>query len=63
MSAVEQVANLVVRQALNSAAATSSPEELELPPPECESANEYDGRLGLRISAIFVILVGSTLGE
>jgi hypothetical protein len=29
---------------------------------ECGSGNEYDGRLGLRISAIFVILVGSLLG-
>lgn len=26
------------------------------------SGNEFDGRLGLRISSIFVILVGSTLG-
>lgn len=30
--------------------------------PACESANDYDGRLGLRISSIFVILVGSGLG-
>lgn len=29
---------------------------------ECGSGNEYDGRLGLRISSIFVILVGSFLG-
>jgi hypothetical protein len=28
----------------------------------CGSGNEYDGRLGVRISAIFVILVGSFLG-
>lgn len=28
----------------------------------CESGNEFDGRLGLRISSIFVILVGSTFG-
>ena len=28
----------------------------------CETSNEYDGRIGLRISAIFVILFGSTLG-
>ncbi|KAK7544322.1 low-affinity zinc ion transporter-like protein [Phyllosticta citribraziliensis] len=28
----------------------------------CSSDNEYDGRMGLRISSIFVILVGSTLG-
>ncbi|EWY79742.1 hypothetical protein FOYG_17136 [Fusarium oxysporum NRRL 32931] len=29
---------------------------------DCSAGNEYDGRLGLRISAIFVILVGSLLG-
>ena len=28
----------------------------------CGGANEYDGRLGVRISAIFVILVGSMAG-
>ncbi|KAJ5888393.1 hypothetical protein N7495_008434 [Penicillium taxi] len=28
----------------------------------CATGNGYDGRLGLRISSIFVILVGSTLG-
>ncbi|PGH07926.1 hypothetical protein AJ79_06134 [Helicocarpus griseus UAMH5409] len=28
----------------------------------CATGNEYDGRLGLRISALFVILVGSSLG-
>ena len=30
--------------------------------PTCETGNEYDGRMGLRISSIFVILVGSTFG-
>ena len=29
----------------------------------CVSKNDYDGRMGIRISAIFVILVGSTLGQ
>ncbi|KAF3769238.1 putative plasma membrane low affinity zinc ion transporter [Cryphonectria parasitica EP155] len=29
---------------------------------ECDSGNDYDGRLGLRISSIFVILVGSFIG-
>ncbi|KAI5919267.1 Zinc/iron permease [Camillea tinctor] len=29
---------------------------------DCDTGNEYDGRMGLRISAIFVILVGSVLG-
>ncbi|KAI0456208.1 ZIP zinc/iron transport family [Xylaria acuta] len=29
---------------------------------DCDTGNDYDGRLGLRISSIFVILVGSLLG-
>lgn len=29
---------------------------------DCDSGNDYDGRIGVRISAIFVILVGSFLG-
>lgn len=28
----------------------------------CDTGNEFDGRIGLRISSIFVILVGSTFG-
>lgn len=31
-------------------------------PPVCDSGNEYDGRMGLRIASIFIILFGSTLG-
>lgn len=30
--------------------------------PACESGNEFDGQMNLRISAVFVILVGSLLG-
>ncbi|KAK0657911.1 Zinc/iron permease [Cercophora newfieldiana] len=42
----------------------SSPDEILAPEGSgaCDVGNEYDGRLGLRISAIFVILVGSLLG-
>ena len=29
---------------------------------DCPTDNEFDGRMGVRISAIFVILVGSFLG-
>ncbi|KAI0145744.1 ZIP zinc/iron transport family [Hypoxylon sp. NC0597] len=29
---------------------------------DCDSGNEYDGRMGVRISSIFVILVGSLIG-
>ena len=32
------------------------------PTPTCEAGNKYDGRMGLRISSVFVILVGSTAG-
>ncbi|KAF2476565.1 low-affinity zinc ion transporter-like protein [Lindgomyces ingoldianus] len=31
-------------------------------PVNCETGNGYDGRMGVRISAVFVILVGSMLG-
>lgn len=37
-------------------------EENEGPAPACDVGNEYDGRMGLRISSIFVILVGSMFG-
>ncbi|KAF2681324.1 zinc-regulated transporter 2 [Lentithecium fluviatile CBS 122367] len=30
--------------------------------PACTTSNEYDGRMGVRISSVFVILIGSTLG-
>ncbi|KAI9708962.1 MAG: hypothetical protein M1820_003656 [Bogoriella megaspora] len=29
---------------------------------QCDTGNDYDGRIGLRVSAIFVILVGSLIG-
>ncbi len=32
------------------------------PAPACDPGNEYDGRMGVRISSIFVILVGSMFG-
>lgn len=52
-SAAVELARLVLRQETES--------ETESPP-QCSSENEYDGRMGLRISAIFVILFGSLLG-
>ncbi|KAB8229080.1 hypothetical protein ETB97_012432 [Aspergillus alliaceus] len=36
--------------------------EDEGPAPACDTGNEYDGRMGLRISSIFVIMVGSMFG-
>ena len=60
MSRVEDIPFLIARQALQTAVATTA---VTRAPGGCESGNEYDGRIGLRISAIFVILVGSTLGN
>ncbi|KAL2013157.1 hypothetical protein VTN00DRAFT_682 [Thermoascus crustaceus] len=37
-------------------------EESDGPAPACAVDNEYDGRMGLRISSIFVIMVGSMFG-
>jgi hypothetical protein len=49
-----ELARLLVRQAEEGA---------EEAPVTCSSENDFDGRIGLRISALFVILIGSTLGE
>lgn len=60
MSAVEVVADLVARQALQSVAAAATSAAAAS---ACSRDNDYDGRMGLRISAIFVILIGSTFGK
>jgi zinc transporter 1/2/3 len=52
-----ELARLVLRQDLPGAEA--SPDEEVT----CEGTNGYDGRMGVRISAIFVILVGSLFGK
>ena len=51
-----QLAHLVLRQ---TDGAESQPEE----PIICNGANDYDGRMGTRISSIFVILAASTFGK
>jgi zinc transporter 1/2/3 len=60
---LQQTAHLVARQV----AAGGSEGTIQVPiigtPGHCDTGNEYDGNLGLRISAIFVILVGSFLGK
>lgn len=48
-----EVARLVLRQDAGSEAA----------PPACAGSNDYDGRMGVRISSIFVIFVGSLWGK
>ncbi|KAJ9661091.1 low-affinity Zn(2+) transporter zrt2 [Coniosporium apollinis] len=52
---------LAVRQIAADTATSSESSEPEAVA-QCSTGNEFDGRLGLRISAIFVILIGSTLG-
>lgn len=49
-----ELARLVLRQDAGSEADAT---------PTCEGSNSYDGRMGVRISSIFVILVGSTWGR
>lgn len=53
--ALFEVSKLVLRQ---DAGAEAQPDA----PIECKGQNEYDGRIGVRISAIFVILIGSLFG-
>ena len=52
-AAAMEVARLVLRQ--EGAEADT--------PVTCDPGNEYDGRMGIRISSIFVILVGSLWGK
>lgn len=55
------VARLVLRQ--DAGSSSGVPEDLIGTPGFCDTGNEYDGRMGVRISSIFVILVGSCLGK
>lgn len=56
MDLVLHVTRLVAREQ------PGSPESLTGTPGHCDGGNEYDGNLGLRVSAIFVILIGSLSG-
>ncbi|OJD36797.1 plasma membrane low affinity zinc ion protein [Diplodia corticola] len=57
------VAHLVLRQeSAESGGSSSVPADLIGTAGYCDTTNEYDGRMGLRISSIFVILVGSLAG-
>lgn len=60
---MSQLLHLVARQV---AADGGNEGTIQVPiagtPGHCDSGNEYNGDLGLRISAIFVIMVGSLLG-
>jgi zinc transporter 1/2/3 len=55
--AVRQVAAATVAAAPSDLATAASPLA-----PACSSGNDYDGHVGVRISAIFVILIGSLFG-
>lgn len=60
MTGAAEIAYLVARQA--AATNENSTNDLIGTPGHCDSSNAYDGKLGLRISAIFVILIGSICG-
>jgi zinc transporter 1/2/3 len=59
MASASHLMDVVVRQLSESLLEEEHNQEEQV---ACPSSNEYNGRMGLRISAIFVILVGSTLG-
>lgn len=51
MSLASSIGHLVVRQS-----------EVDGQPVSCDTGNEYDGRIGLRVAALFVIWFGSSVG-
>lgn len=53
-AAVVEFANLALRQS------AEGPAEA---PPSCGGGNAYNGQMGLRISSVFIILIGSTFGK
>jgi zinc transporter 1/2/3 len=61
---IRQTAHILARQV---AADGGNEGTIQVPirgtPGHCDAGNEYNGDLGLRISAIFVILVGSLFGK
>ena len=50
MAEINGIAHLVLRQ------------DSEASTPTCDTGNEYDGRLGLRIAALFIIWITSSIG-
>src|SRR5271156_3649378 len=52
MAAVHDALHLTLRQ--------SSQQTIQ---PACDTGNNYDGRIGLRVAAIFIIWLGSTVGS
>jgi solute carrier family 39 (zinc transporter), member 1/2/3 len=52
MAAIQDTLHFVARQSGQQAI-----------PPACDTGNSYDGRIGLRVAAIFIIWLGSTIGS
>ena len=55
------MAGVVARQ-VSSTAAAAMTSAMSTPQTACASDNDFDGRIGLRVSAIFVIMAGSLFG-
>ncbi|KAI4127124.1 MAG: hypothetical protein LQ338_003366 [Usnochroma carphineum] len=61
MGSLQELSQVLARQVAPSAIIPSAA-AAETSMPSCDAGNEFDGRIGVRISAIFVILVGSLFG-
>ncbi|KAL8948793.1 MAG: hypothetical protein Q9222_005055 [Ikaeria aurantiellina] len=61
-AATQILARQIAPSAIIPSAATSAAAAATSSSDSCDSGNEFDGRLGVRISAIFVILAGSFFG-
>ncbi|MCJ1379917.1 hypothetical protein MMC17_003020 [Xylographa soralifera] len=63
MAGLEELAHIVVRQATTAAAAAATAvASIPSSSQGCPSDNDYNGQMGARVSAIFVILIGSLFG-
>ncbi|KAL8661735.1 MAG: hypothetical protein Q9168_008355 [Polycauliona sp. 1 TL-2023] len=60
MGSLQEVTRVIARQ-VEAAAATTAAAATDKPV-ACDAGNDFDGRIGVRISAIFVILIGSLFG-
>lgn len=61
MTSLQELTRVVARQVAPSAITSATAAATTAA--SCDLNNKYDGRLGLRISALFVILVGSLFGK
>ncbi|KAF3064487.1 Zinc-regulated transporter 2 [Daldinia childiae] len=62
MSVLHTALDAVLRIRQEDGSSDAAPESGFTVEVDCSTGNEYDGRMGVRISSIFVILVGSLLG-